>query len=70
MTHLGASHTRRSSPFEHYEDQLNSDDLAAQNFEICLPTDRIGAILSVLYTSDTFRGDLIPIEVYHMSTMK
>ena len=55
MTHLGASHTRRSLPFEHYEDQLNGDDFA-QNFEICWPTDMIGAIPSVLNASDIFRS--------------
>ena len=69
MTLLGGTHTRKSSVLKHSEDQLNGDDFA-QNFEICLPTDMIGAILSILDTSDTFRGHLIPEEVHYLSTMK
>ena len=36
----------------------------------CLPTDIVGAISSDLNTSDTFRRQLIQLEVGHLSTMK
>ena len=54
MTHLGGTHTRKSSVFKHYGYQLNGDDFA-QNSCKCLPTGMLGAISKVPKSSDTFR---------------
>ena len=52
MTDFGASHIRRSSPFEHYEDQLNGNDFAQNSVYVCLLT---GAFHNILNSIDTIR---------------